>query len=250
MNCQDKYAIVLGASDGLGKQLCYALSTQGVTPIMLARSVDVMEAIAQDIYASFGIQPLVKALDLSHHQAVFVSQLNDVFSAELNICQLFVTAVTMEEGDDVDLSGDATERLFKVNTIRTIRFIQAYKQFVEANGISGKVAIASSIAVPVPRNRNAIYTATKVALESYVNSMQIANNDQFRVKLFRIGFMKTKLFKKTEYDYLATEPQKVAKKMIQSIHARGRLVYVPGFWRLVVFVLKITPWFIYRKLKF
>jgi len=49
---------------------------------------------------------------------------------------------------------------------------------------------------------------------------------------------------------LWASPEQVAQKIVKSIQRGSHTVYAPGYWRAIMFVVRIIPDFIFKRLKF
>ena len=65
-----KWALVTGASSGLGADFARQLAEKGMNVILVARRVHNMEEIAREIEESYGIKTLVIGQDLTEPAAV------------------------------------------------------------------------------------------------------------------------------------------------------------------------------------
>src|SRR5262249_10568862 len=66
----DRYALVTGASRGIGKYFSRALAARSWNLIMVARTTDQIERVAKNLFAEFGISAEAIALDLTAEGAV------------------------------------------------------------------------------------------------------------------------------------------------------------------------------------
>ncbi len=63
------WALVAGASDGVGEAFADALAARGLNVVLLARRQAVLDRVAADISARHGVQTRTLAVDLAPAQA-------------------------------------------------------------------------------------------------------------------------------------------------------------------------------------
>ncbi len=63
--CEGDWALVTGASSGMGAEFCRQLAAAGMNLVMVARRREPMEALAADLKGEHGIQSVVLSADLS-----------------------------------------------------------------------------------------------------------------------------------------------------------------------------------------
>ncbi len=64
------WALITGASAGIGAAFARALASRGIAPILVARRRDRLEALAEELKASQGVAPLVVVQDLQADDAL------------------------------------------------------------------------------------------------------------------------------------------------------------------------------------
>jgi short-subunit dehydrogenase len=63
------------------------------------------------------------------------------------------------------------------------------------------------------------------------------------------GFVDTPMTAAFPKGPLWAKPQKVASDIVKAIDRRAAVVYVPGFWRLIMFIIRSIPEPIFQRLK-
>ena len=71
------WALVAGASEGLGAAFSIALASKGMNLILIARRKDKLDALARQITSQYSVEVVTHRIDLSDFNAVksFISQL-------------------------------------------------------------------------------------------------------------------------------------------------------------------------------
>lgn len=68
---QGRWAVVTGATDGLGKAFAHALADRGLDIVLVSRSLPKLEDVAAEIKQSYGVETRVVEADLTEGQAVY-----------------------------------------------------------------------------------------------------------------------------------------------------------------------------------
>ena len=64
------WALVTGASDGIGKALAQQIAANGINIVLVARTEDRLRAVATELKAAYGIETMVLAADLADPDAL------------------------------------------------------------------------------------------------------------------------------------------------------------------------------------
>ena len=64
-----EWALVTGASSGIGKEFCYQLANRGMNIILVARRKEIIEKIALDIEHKNGVKTRIINIDITQDSA-------------------------------------------------------------------------------------------------------------------------------------------------------------------------------------
>jgi short-subunit dehydrogenase len=167
-----------------------------------------------------------------------------------NIKNLFFPIGVSIEDDNESLNLENIDVLLATNLITIIKlcnlFFKRIKDLEDSN-----IIFFSSIAAIRGRKNNIFYSASKRALESYFESIQHALGDsKVTVKLYCLGYVETSLSFGKKLLFPKITPDRVANEVIDGLNRSTGRKFLPKFWFFVERIIKVIPWFIYRRINF
>lgn len=180
---QGKTILVTGASSGIGKRIAIRSSEMGAKVVVTGRNEERLASTVSLLDASNTHQKI--AWDLSETDTVkdFVSQLPELDGIVMDAA-IFDTTVARH------LKLDKMRSMFNTNTFANIALVQALlKQKKLKNGAS--VIFISSVASTRPYKGNALYSATKGAINSFSKVLAVELGAQkIRVNCIHPGIVR------------------------------------------------------------
>ena len=190
-----KVVIVTGASSGIGAATARLLSEHGCRLTLTARSLDKLEALANELSA----ETLVVPADMSQPEEIsqMVEGTLDLFG---RIDVLFANAGVFIMGDYASGDPDAYTNLFKVNVDGVLRCMHAVIPAMKTQG-EGDILVTSSIAGHEELHLGPVYGASKHAIQTIVHTVrrQLAE-DGIRVMSLGPGRVANELWGLTDPD--------------------------------------------------
>lgn len=168
MNYRGQRVLVTGASSGIGREAARAFAARGATVIATARREDRLQALVEEI-AENSPDSSYRAGDIGDRH--FAESLIEEATAGGRKLDILVNNAGMPMHRHVsDLSPDLVERLFAVNFFSTVwTTLAAIPHMIEAGG--GSIINISSFAALVAPPREAIYAASKAAMNSFTEGL-------------------------------------------------------------------------------
>ena len=159
-------AVITGASGGLGEQFARQLAGRGLDLILIARSVDKLEALAAELRAPHKVGIDVLAADLNDPGDV-KRLIEAAFGTAARPVDLLVNNAGLGHvAEVVDETDEQVERMVNVNVTALVRLTRAAVAAMARRGQGTVLNIASTAAFqPVPKM--AVYAATKAFLLSF-----------------------------------------------------------------------------------
>lgn len=141
-------------------------------------------------------------------------------------------------------------RLVTVNYANTVVFCEHARKLLLARG-GGRLTVFSSVAGDRGRKPVGIYGSTKAGLSIYLEALDHKFHEAgLNVLCVKPGFVKTGMTAGLKPPPFAGTAEGVAKAVVSAMDAGKALVYAPGIWALVMFVIRMLPRFVMRKIKF
>lgn len=232
------WAIVTGASAGIGEEFAKQLAERGLNLVLIARRKQKLETLAQTLENQYGIQVRVVALDLSKPD--FLDTLKTQ-TDDLEIGLLVNNAGVYYAGALLDVSLDKQVTMLTLNTRAPLILTHHYAQQMTARGRGGIINISSTVAgFGAPFNAN--YSATKsydwYLAEGLAHELRGTGVD---VQAFLAGGTFTEGSKRMMGELspmmkmMMMPPEPVVKT---SLNALGkRTVVIPGFINKMMFIM-------------
>jgi uncharacterized protein len=241
------WALITGASEGLGRAFADIAAADGYDLILSARSADKLEAVAAEARLRHKVQVVVIPADLSREGEAERLWASACTGRQVSV--LVNNAGLGRNGDFSDADGWAREAAsLQVNAVAlTVLMKRAVVDMVR-NG-EGRVLNVGSTAGFVPGPNMAVYHATK----AYVLSLTEAVADELRgskvtVTVLCPGATQTSFFKADDAEgatWLTKMPLPSARSVAQAgwvAMKAGKRIMVPGVQnKISAFLPRITP---------
>jgi NAD(P)-dependent dehydrogenase (short-subunit alcohol dehydrogenase family) len=202
-------AIITGASRGIGLGVAERLVAEGARVCVTARK---QEALDEAVELLGGPEHAIAVAGKAHdadHQADAVAKTMDAFGR----VDLLVnnTGINPVYGRLVDLDLDAARKIFEVNALAALSWVQqVYKAWMADNG--GAIVNVSSVAGLKPAPGIAFYGATKAMLAHLTEELAVELGPDIRVNAVAPAVVKTKfataLYEGKEEEVSAAYPMK------------------------------------------
>lgn len=234
------YALITGASSGIGLALAQQLAAKGFDVILVARSVDKLQALAQELSARHGVQARVAAADLT--QSASVQNLASLLSKQdLNLRVLVNCAGVLHQDAFVNMQAAQIQQMIDLNitalTAMLHAFVPLLQNTVAQLGGRAHVLNVASIAAFQPIPMLATYAASK----AYVLSLSEALAEELQgsgvsVTALCPGITATNMLAQARGandklsqlpSFLIADVQDVARTALEAT-LRGDAVCVPG----------------------
>jgi short-subunit dehydrogenase len=221
------WAIVTGASAGIGVEFARQLAAEGLNLVLVARRTTMLEAHAKQLQEEFGIETRSVSLDLCDPH--FLPSLLDE-TDDLEIGLLVNNAGTGALGEFLQNDLQDEIRTVELNTIAPLALSHTFGKKMAQRGRGGIIIVSSMVALTgVPRFAN--YAATKAY------DLVLAEGLRYEFKQHGIdvlgllpGFTHSETMSKMDTSRLPMPIASTSKVVSKALRSLGRrALVVPGF---------------------
>lgn len=219
------WAIVTGASSGLGEAFAHELAARGVHPLLIARREDELARVADEVQRRYGIACEWLALDLADRDAI--TRVVDA-TASKHVGLVIGNAAFNPPGAFTDLDRASVERVLDVNVRANVLLAAEFVPPMVAARSGGLLLIASVegyFGMPYSTS----YAASKAFVLSFAEGLWAELRPSGVDVLALVpGPIDTPLFRSRQVRAPALSPQRTAQRALAHLD-RGPS-FVPGHW--------------------
>ena len=231
----------MGASSGMGKELAKILSGKGYIIGLAARRIDLLD----ELQKALPNKTFIKQIDISKAQDAelqFKEMITEMGGVDLVV-------ISSGYGDlNSKLKWPIEKETIDVNVtgFALIAGI-SMRHFMERG--SGHLVGISSIAALRGQRSAPSYAASKAFVSNYMEGlrhMAIKSGKPIFVTDVQPGFVKTPMSKGNNLFWISTA-EKAANQIYNTIAKKKSHAYITKRWRLIAWILKIVPDWVYYK---
>jgi decaprenylphospho-beta-D-erythro-pentofuranosid-2-ulose 2-reductase len=242
----EENVLILGAASDMAVAVARKFAAEGYTITLAARNLERLQAIEADLkvrHRAMVSSVMFDALDFKSH---------DTFYKALPEKPDIVICVFGLLGDQYEAQKNwkACEEIIASNYLGAVSILNIVANDFEAKG-KGVIVGISSVAGDRGRQSNYFYGSAKAGFTAYLSGLR---NRLFHrgvhVVTVKPGFVKTRMIENLKTPGpLTASPKKVADHIFAAVRKRRNSIYVLPVWALVMFIIKIIPEGIFKKLK-
>jgi decaprenylphospho-beta-D-erythro-pentofuranosid-2-ulose 2-reductase len=241
--------IVLGGTSEIALSIVGELQRRSPREVALVgRDLASLQHAARELRAQ-GCERVLEleldALALERHGEVVSNAREQLGGVDI---VLLAVGVLGERGGLPDDLSDAVGVL-QVNVVGAGSLLLHAARLLREDG-GGALIVLSSVAAERPRRANAVYGASKAALDSLAQALGDAlARDRVRVLVVRPGFVATRMTAGLQAAPLATTPAAVARVAVDGLERGEHTVWAPRALRWLMLAVRLLPRPIFRRLE-
>lgn len=243
--------MVLGATSGIGSAIARELATRGYPLVLTGRREEEVGRIVADLTVRYRVPVRAEtfdALEVEEHGPF----LRRAFEKEGGLEGLVVCFGLL--GDQATATRDFTHarEILDVNYTGAVSILTHAASLLEERG-HGFIVGIGSVAGDRGRQSNYVYGSAKAGLSAFLqglrNRLHGVSEGRIHVLTVKPGIVDTKMTYGLAGGRLAARPEHVARKIVNAMERRRNVVYVPGFWRPIMLLIRAIPEALFKRMK-
>jgi len=238
--------LVLGATSAIAMAVMHRLTSPDAHFFLVARNTAKLEAVGNDMLTRGAAS--VANYDMDLDETTAHPQMLAVAAEELGGIDLALIAHgVLGDQEQAQASYAVAEEILRTNLLSAVSLITWLANYFESQR-HGTLAVISSVAGDRGRKSNYVYGASKGALNIFLDGVRNRiDRSGVNVLTIRPGFVATPMTAHLPQGPLFATPAQVAKGIVKAIAHRKDVVYVPGFWAVIMFIIRSIPQPIFKK---
>lgn len=243
-----KRVLIIGATSAIATACARLWAAQGAEFFLVARSTEKLAQTAADLTGRGAKAVSVHQMDATD-TAAHPLMLAQCMSALGQIDIALIAHGTLPDQKACEQSVEVALAEFANNGTSVIALLTLLANQFETQRC-GSLAVISSVAGDRGRPSNYLYGTAKAAVSTFCEGL--------RARLFKVGvhlvtikpgFVDTPMTKGLPLPGpLVAKPEQVAERIVKGIENKANTLYTPGFWALIMLIIRCIPQFVFKRL--
>ena len=241
-----KYILILGANSDVGIELAKLYASNGNSLYLVSRKLDRINELSISLKKKYNVD--VKCFQLDILNLVMQKEFCEKLDQKPH--GIIISVGELINTNDLK-SNDQLLRIINTNFTYIAHFLNYFIPYLEKN-MSGFIIGLTSVAGERGRIKNYVYGSAKSGFITYLSGLR-SHLHRFNVHVMTVipGYMKTKMNQGVKTSKLITvSSEKAAKIIFKSQNRKKNIVYVSNIWRFIMFIIKLIPENIFKRLNF
>lgn len=241
--------LIIGATSAIAHETAKCFARDGAELFLVARSAEKLTAVADDLKVR-GAQRVetfvLDANELERHTALFDGAIRNLNGIDM----LLIAHGTLGDQQRCEKSVEQTIKELSTNAISVISLLTLSANYFEQQR-RGCIAVISSVAGDRGRQSNYVYGTAKAAVSTFMQGLRnrLAKSG-VAVLTIKPGFVDTPMTADKPKGLLFARPRSVGEGIYKAMLQGKDVVYLPWFWRPIMFVVCNIPERIFKQLSF
>lgn len=232
--------VIIGATSAIAEATARILAARGDALYLVARNPPRLSAIAADLLVRGSSRVSSEVLD-ANEVAGHEAMLGRAEAFLEGYDTVLIAHGTLSDQKACEASVDLTLREINTNGLSVVALLtRVADRFAQQR--AGTIAVISSVAGDRGRGSNYVYGSAKALVTAFLSGLRhrLAKAG-VNVVTIKPGLVDTPMTASFPKGPLWARPEAVAQGIVKAIDRRSNTVYLPGFWRLIMLIIRSIP---------
>ena len=241
--------LIVGATSGIAQAVARRFAQRGTRLFLVARNSAKLESVAADLRARGASAVNVFVMD-ANDTGQLESMLQIAWKTLERVDFALVAHGTLPDAARTSADSEYLIQQFRTNAESVIVCLAGLGRRFRSQG-NGVIGVMGSVAGDRGRASNYAYGAAKAAVHAFASGLRA---QLFRhgvhVVTIKPGFVATQMTAHLDLPArLTAAPDTVAARIESAMESRRNVVYTPGFWWMVMAIIRLLPEALFKRLK-
>jgi hypothetical protein len=239
--------LIVGATSAIAEATARLWAVRGDALFLAGRRAGRLDMIAADLRvrgASTVAYAMFDACDVANHAAMLQAAETELGGLDI----VLIAHGSLPDQQACEASVELTLAATQTNALSVIALATLIGQGFEAQG-RGCLVVIGSVAGDRGRQSNYVYGAAKGMVDLFLQGMRnrLAKKG-IQVLTVKPGFVDTPMTAAFPKGVLWVKPDVIARGIVRAIDGGRDVVYLPGFWRPIMAVIRHIPERVFKRL--
>ncbi len=242
-----KKIMIFGAASAIARETAIKFAADGAQLFLVDMNIGRLEAVKKDIFARTKAEVKIyefDALDFGRHNELF----DTAIEALDGLDAVLIAHGTLPDQGEMQINNRNAIHEFEINCTSIISLAGVAANYFEPLS-QGTIAVISSVAGDRGRKSNYLYGAAKGGVSIFLQGLRnrLASSG-VNVLTIKPGMVDTPMTAHMPKGPLFAKASDVGIGIYKAMKNGKDIVYLPGYWRLIMFIIKHIPEVIFKKL--
>ena len=239
--------LIIGATSAIAEATAREFAKRGDALFLVGRSIERLQAIADDLKIRGASNVATFHLDVRDF-GTYERMLDQASAALGGLDAALISHGTLSDQQASERSVEIMLGEMQVNALSVMALCTLLANRFAAQRL-GVIAVISSVAGDRGRQSNYVYGSAKAAVTAFTSGLrQRLAKHGVNVVTIKPGFVDTPMTAAFKKGPAWATPAAVAKEIARAMIKGTPVIYTPGFWRPIMWVIRSIPEFVFKRL--